>query len=190
MNGNQRMSPLTAFFIGLFGVGAVGIGAASAVVLFAMGIVNDKAGTLLEFADDTVAGLPKLLDSLPSAVEELLDDRRAPEYASQIEVDVSFVVDSRYGSIRPAVTIVNSGEEAVSLLALRVVALDANGVPVDEWTEVAATPIALDNSWRGPLLGGATRHILMSNRRNGRGLTDTAGITGAIEIVDVRIWQQ
>jgi len=40
-------------------------------------------------------GLPELLNSLPPIVSDALSDRRAPEYASQLSIDVDFVPGGR-----------------------------------------------------------------------------------------------
>ena len=73
----SRMSPLTALVIGIFGLGAVSIGSATAIVLCGLGIADDKVRETLRFAERTIGstleGLPELIDSLPDAVEELLN---------------------------------------------------------------------------------------------------------------------
>ena len=60
MIGHNRMSPLTALFIGMFGVGAVGIASGAGVVLYAMRIIDTKASAIVGIAADTVQGLPDL----------------------------------------------------------------------------------------------------------------------------------
>lgn len=189
---HARMSPLTAFFIGVFGVGAVSIASVTAIVLYGLAIVDMKTTDALQFTEKTITTtlteLPKLLESLPEAIGDLLNDGRAPEYAAHLDVNVDFVVDQRSGSLRPVLTVVNQGEELVSLLSVRVAVLNKSGLPIRDWTEVIATPIAIDHDWRGPLMPGATRHVVLSSC--GRGVTaDQAGeITGAVEISDIRIW--
>ena len=49
MNARARMSPFTAFFIGLFGIGAVGIVSGTTIVLFGMSIIESKASDVLGF---------------------------------------------------------------------------------------------------------------------------------------------
>ena len=185
----QRMSPLTAFFLGLFGVGAVAIGSIAVVSLYTLRIIDSNVGAVFRLASDTVDGLPGLLRELPPALGDLLRDRRDPRYASHIKVDVRFAADEIRGGLRPVMTVTNNGEEVVSLLAVRVVGLDAEGRPAGEWTEVIATPLAFDNDWRGPLLPGETRHVLLS--RTHRFVNDPAGtdLSPAVEIADVRIWR-
>ena len=194
MTGHTRMSPLTALFIGIFGVGAVGIASGTMVVLYGMRIIDTKANEVLGFADNTISktidGLPALFDSLPRAVEELLSDRRAPEYAANLDVTADFVVDERSKGRRPVLTITNKGSEVVSFLAVRVAALNSRRLPIREWTEVVATPIALeDGDWRGPLFPGDTRYAVVSSSWRTVPADRAEQVITAVEISDIRIWQ-
>lgn len=194
MTGQTRMSPLTALFIGLFGVGAVGIASGTLVVLYGMRIIDTRAGEVLGFADNTISqtldGLPALLDSLPKAVQELLGDRSAPEYVANLDVDVDFVVDERSKGLRPVLTITNNGSEVVSFLAVRVAALNSRRLPIREWTEVVATPIALeDGDWRGKLYPGSTRYAVVSSGCRTVPADRTEQVIGVVEISDIRVWQ-
>ena len=188
MNVQKRMSPFTALFIGIFGVGAMAIAGASCIVLLGMRIADNRITDVLHLADDTIEGLPELINSLPPAIGDVLNDRRAPEYAADLDVDVAFAVDES-GRLRPVMTIKNNGSEVVSMLAVRVAALLDNGMPVREWTEVVATPIAIENEWRGPLMPNATRHVVLS-RCYGHAGKILGNLTPAHEISEVRVWQQ
>lgn len=119
----------------------------------------------------------------------LLNDRRAPEYIENIEVDVAFRRDDRIGGLRPVMTIVNRGSEVVSLLAIRVAAMDADRIPLQEWTEIVATPLAIEGEWRGPLMPGATRNVVLSRCLRSIDPADASSVTGAVEIADVRLWK-
>ena len=187
MNNPTRMSPLTALFLGVFGVGAVGITAGTAVLLYTLKIVDKKASALIGFAENTVTSLPDLLESLPPAIGDVLSDRRAPDYVDKIEVSVRFAPTESGDALRPVVTVVNKGNEIVTMLAVRVAALDVNGIPVRDWTEVVATPIAIDDDWRGVLMPGATRHVVLHGSR----ALDPAKLstfTGAVELSEIRVW--
>ena len=48
----------------------------------------------------------------------------------------------------------NTGDETVSMVAVRVAVLNEDGVPACEWTEVVATPSAVEGPWREPILSG------------------------------------
>ncbi len=188
MNTQTRMSPLTALFLGIFGVASVAITAAGATVLYGLRILDNKSSAIISFAGETIDGLPELLAALPPALGDVLNDRRAPEYASSLDVGVRFVSDPETGSVRPVITVENKGDEVVSMLAVRVAAMDRDGVPVRDWTAVVATPIAIDDDWRGPLMPGATRHVVLRRWKSLR-LDSSDVVAGAIEISDVRVWE-
>ena len=188
MNSPTRMSPITALFLGIFGVGGVGIAAGAAVLLYSLRILDSKTTALIGLAEHTVASLPDLIDSLPPAIGDILNDRRAPDYAPNLDVNVRFVANEPSEGLRPVVTITNKGTEVVSMLAVRVAALDARKVPVREWTEVVATPIAADDNWRGPLMPGAIRHVVLSNWRHGPA-DKIDSLTAASEISELRVWE-
>lgn len=194
MMAQNRMSPLTALFLGIFGVGAVAIGSSATVVLYALRIVDTKADAILAFTGQTVEGIPEFAQRLPELIESLpqladtLVGSRTPGYVPNIEVVVKFVQDKRSGGFRPVLTITNHGEEMVSMLTVRIAALTADGAPVREWTEVVATPIALDRDMRGPLFAGETRYVVVSTRRTVLA-EDRPGITGDVEISELRLWQ-
>lgn len=173
-------------------MGAVGIASGTSVVLYGMHVLDKNATEAIGFVDNTLGGtlegLPALIESLPESIAELLDDRRAPEYAANIEVSLNFVPDERNDGLRPVMTIVNKGDEVVSLLAVRVAALNKSMLPLRDWTEVVATPLAIDHDWRGPLMPGNTRHVRLSCCRS-LSEADIEDITGAWEIADIRVWQ-
>jgi hypothetical protein len=85
------------------------------------------------------------------------------------------------------VTIKNKGNELVSLLTVRVAALDARGRALHEWTTTAATPIGFEHEWRGPLMPGSTRHVVLDNGCFHRNELEGAE-TLVVEIADVRVW--
>jgi hypothetical protein len=185
MTNPTRMSPMTALFLGLFGVGGVGIAAGTCVILYSLRILDRKAEAVLEFAEQTVNSLPELVSTLPPALD-VLAGRRAPDYAGKVDVVVRFTPNEKGDGVRPVLTILNKGSEVVSMLAVRVVALDAKSVPVREWTEVVATPLAIDDDWRGILMPGAPRHVVLSASR---AFTAEQGMTGVVEISELRVWQ-
>jgi hypothetical protein len=192
MTTKQRMSPLTAFFIGLFGLGTVAIIALGLIVLYGMVIADTQIDSVLdttsEMVSDTVEGLPALIDALPPIVTDPLSDRRAPEYAEKLVAEVNWIPISDGQYFRPAVTVTNKGDEMVTLLSLRVAALDGDKRPLADWTEVVATPFTIeDENWRGPLMPGQTRHALLYGRYKLKPTTAEKTVP-AIEITDVRVW--
>ncbi|MGD2109236.1 MAG: hypothetical protein PVI86_07575 [Phycisphaerae bacterium] len=192
MTHQARMSPLTALFLGIFGVAGVGIVSAAAVLLYAMTIVNTRAADVLGLADSTVIktldSLPDLMESLPDALGDALSHERVPDYASDIDVSVNFVKDDHGRGVRPVLTIVNEGARTVSMLAVRVAALDRNGLPIREWTEVVATPVAVCDDWRGVLMPGEKRYVVLNSAWRGIPEDQADQISGAAEISELRLW--
>ena len=188
MNEKARMSPWTALFIGLSMFGVVVIVAGTVLAMCGMQIVDDKASAIIRFADGVIDELPELIDSLPPAVERLAG-RRAPEYVKELSVAVNFVSGCRSGDLCPTVTVTNNGDEVVSLLGIRVAALNSSNVPIRDWTHVVATPLVFDDcSWPGPLLPGQPRHMVLSHWR-GLPAEKASQITGVFEISELRIWE-
>jgi hypothetical protein len=185
MTQNTRMSPLTAFFLGLFGVGAVAIGCVTAVALRGLSMVDSKTSSLINLVDGTVDGLPELLASLPPALGDVLNDRRAPEYAANVDVQLDFLPAD--DGIRPVLTVSNKGTEVISMLAIRVAALSDRKLPLSDWTHVVATPVAIDDDWPGPLYPGNKRHLVLHRTRTVPA-TMADSLEGAVEIADVRVW--
>ena len=197
--GNQsRMSPLTALFLGISAVLVTCIAAATGVALFGLSIVDHKADQVFGVADLTVEGIPKIIDSLtegmpdllkslPPVIADAVHDVRAPEYAANLEIIADLRPAGHDGRLRPVLTITNQGDKLVTLLCVRAAALDESGTPWYEWTEVVATPLAFDNCWRGPLMPGSTRHVVMSGYRSIR-REGASNLRTVCEISDVRVW--
>jgi len=181
------MSPWTALFLGMFGLGGVVLVTGTTVVLYGMRIAEKNIADVFGLAEHTVANLPEFIESLPPSIQDLLNDRRAPEYQDQIDVQVRLVGESEGRRVFPALTITNNGDKVVSLLTVRVAALDAEGTPVQEWTELVATPIGVEDELRGPLMPNATRYVRLQRCRFSSGYP-IEKLTGVGEISDVRIW--
>lgn len=183
----SRMSPFTAMFLAAGLVVVAAIGAGTAVTMYGISVVDQKASGILALAHDTVQGLPEFIEKLPPALADLLHDRRAPEYASRIETKVVLAEDSASGLLVPSVEIINRGTEVVSVLGLRVNLLNREGAPLYEWSELAAAPVSFEEL-RGPLMPGSTRYIVLSPHR---GLTreQRDELRTAVEICDIRVWR-
>lgn len=183
MHTRHRMSPLTALFLGATAVIVAAITSGSVILLYAMHMGDRWGGDIIALAHKGVENLPDMIEALPPTIGDVLDDRRAPDYVDQLGVQVRLVSDETGAGVHPVVSVENRGGQTVTLLALRVVALDDKGVPVGEWTEYAATPITIDRDWRGPILPSATRRFSLPKRC---GLDLDAKVT--YEITDVRVW--
>ncbi len=184
----RRMSPVTAFFLGIFGVIGILVVSGTMLATYAMYIVDSKTDGVIGFAKTTIEGLPDLVDSLPPALGELLNDHRDPEYASNIKIDVQMITDERTNTVRPVLSITNDGDEVVSMLAVRVALLNSNGVPVGDWTQIVATPIAIKDEWRGPLFPHATRHVVCSRYGGSRSVSANVDVRPEAEISELRVW--
>jgi hypothetical protein len=77
--------------------------------------------------------------------------------------------------------------EVVSLLSLRILILDAQNQPLCESQEWAATPLAADNGWRGPIMPGARRHFVC-DRGCGYNRNSTSDLNTEVEITELRVW--
>jgi hypothetical protein len=183
------MSPITAFFIGIFGVGAVGVASVTTVVLYGLSIVKNNAEVITSIAEETIKDLPDLIERAPALVDAI-GGRRVPGYAEKVDIELNFVLDKRSGSVRPVMSITNTGNEVVTMLAVRVAALGKENIPLHEWTEVVATPLSIDDHWRGPLYPGSTRYVRLSGRWRGLPADMVDKITGAVEISDIRLWEE
>ena len=189
LNNPQRMSPLTALFFGIFGVGAIGVASVTTVVLYGMSIVKNNAEVITSIVEDTVKDLPDLIEKAPALVDAI-GGRRVPGYTENVDVQLNFVMDKRSGGLRPVMAITNNGDEVVTMLAVRVAALSEDNIPLGEWTEVVATPLSIDDNWRGPLYPGSTRYVRLSGRWRSIPADLAEGITGAVEIADIRLWEE
>jgi len=73
------------------------------------------------------------------------------------------------------------------MLAVRVAALNDQGLPVREWTELVATPIAIED-WRGPLFPNKTRYVVVQAGWRGFGMDRLVSFTGVAEVSEIRVW--
>jgi hypothetical protein len=141
------------------------------------GVLRAGTGVLANLPET----LPQLRQNLPAALADALSDVRAPDYRPKIEIESRLI---RVGErARLAVTLTNTGEETVSLLAARVNLLNDAGEPVAEISTYFATPIMIEDEWRGPLLPGSTRHCVLPLWR------DLACARAEVEISDLRLWR-
>ncbi len=189
---HKKRSFLSTLAWGISGVLMTVLVCATTVALYAMNIVDRKTDTLTGFVRETIRTLPDLIDALPPAMADVLEDRRMPGYVDSIEVTAKLIGSERPGRhgywIRPVIEVQNHGDEMVSLLSMHVVVLNEDGDPVDEMNEWAATPFAADDCWRGPLLPGATRRIVAGHVYL-RDAESADHLRVEVEITDLRVWK-
>lgn len=177
----KRMSFLAALAIGLTAIVVTAIVSASGIAVYGLWVVDKKSDSLIGLVEQAVKGLPELQKALPPALADAIDDERRPGYLKDLEVSVRSA-SPRTGRGRAVVTVTNHGDEVVSLLSMRIVGLDEEGDPIEERNTWAATPLQIEDEWRGPLLPHETRRFPV--RWWGRG--EVVELTH--EITDIRVW--
>ena len=158
------------------------------VIVYSLHFAGNQSEKLVCLVEDAVRALPELQESLPPVLADVLDDRRQPDYREELEItaDATFVPD-RHGRVLTAVQVANNGGEVVSLLSLRVIVLNENNEIVAESNEWAATPIAADDEWRGPLMPGSHRRFTASSYGRSS-LSSVSDLRTEVEVTDIRIW--
>jgi len=184
----RKHSFLASTASGLSAIVITVIVSATVVLLYAVHLASDKSERVIALAQSAVHGLPEFQQSLPPALADMLDDRRQPDYAGQLAITARVTAQpGSNGRTRTAVEIVNNGNQVVSLLSLRVVLLDEHDELLCESQEWAATPVAVENDWRGPLMPGSRRRFVCS-RSCPYDVGPLDVIKPEIEITELRIW--
>lgn len=180
---NKRMSFLSVLVVCVTTIIITAIVSTAGVGVYGLRIVDRKSDGLVSFLGQVTDHLPELRDALPPALQDAMDDERCPEYRDKLRVAVTLTdEDDRPHWRRACVEIENKGDETVSLLTLRIVALDKDGNPVAERQTWAASPLQLNGDWRGPLLPHQTRRFSM------RGFDVDDADSVSHEITDIRVW--
>ncbi len=183
-----RNTAAAMFFKGLFLTATVSVIMTACVVLYGMKIINGQAGQILDLAQGAVEDLPEFLQDMPPIVSDVFKDRRSPDYLANLNVTGQMAASSNPGRVYPVVTIVNDGDEMVTLLSVRLSALNAEGTPIYEWNEVVATPFATgEDEFPGPMLPGAERKIIL-DRYLKLAKTPASELSAKVEITDIRVW--
>ncbi len=158
------------------------------VALYAVHLASEKSERVIALAQSAVRGLPEFTKSLPPALSDMLDDRREPQYCNELAISAKVLPPtSPRGGVRTAIEITNNGEAVVSLLSLRVTLHDDKDQLLCESLEWAATPMAADGGWRGPILPGSRRQFVC--HAGCMWDADPADIVNAqIEITELRVW--
>ncbi len=184
----KRHTFLSALAMGLSAVIIAFIVSCTVVIIYGMNFAGEKSEEVVSLVEEAIRGLPKLQESLPPVLADILDDRRQPDYRTQIEISASTtLLPADKGTVKTTIEIVNNGSEVVSLLSLRVVVLTSRNEIITESNEWAATPIAADHDdWRGPLMPGSRRYFVTS--RGGLPVFSADELRTEVEITDIRIW--
>ena len=180
---------LSSVAMGLSAIAITIIISCTVLVIYGIHFAGDRSEKLVSLVGDAVGGLPDLRQALPPALADVLDDRREPQYAGELDISAATALTAdQHRSVRTKIEVVNEGSEIVSLLCLRIVVFGPNGEILSESNEWAATPIAADHDWRGPLMPGSRRYFISSRRALGVLLGDE--LKTEVEITDLRVWNR
>lgn len=174
---------LSSVAMGLSAVAITIIISCTVMVIYGIHFVGDRPEKLVSLLKQ----LPDLRQALPPALADVLDDRRRPDYAAELDISAktTFIPDQQR-MLRTRIEVVNKGSEIVSLLCLRIVVFGSNGEILSESNELAATPIAADLPWRGLLMPGSHRYFVSRNRALPAFFADD--LKTEVEITDLRVW--
>jgi len=180
---------LSSVAMGLSAIAITIIISCTVVVIYGIHFAGDRSEKLVSLVGDAIGGLPELRQALPPALADVLDDRRQPGYAGELEISAATALTpDQHRTVRTKIEVVNEGSEIVSLLCLRIVVFGSNGEILSESNEWAATPIAADHDWRGPLMPGSHRYFVSSRRALGVFLGDQ--LRTEVEVTDLRVWNR
>ncbi len=183
----KRHTFLSALAMGLSAIIIAFIVSCTVVIIYGMNFAGDKSEEVVALAEQAIRGLPKLQESLPPVLADMLDDHRQPDYATQLDITASTILlPADKGTVKTTIEVINNGKEVVSLLSMRVVVLTSQNEIITESNEWGATPIAADHDWRGPLMPGSKRYFVTSHKALPVFSADE--LKTEVEITDIRIW--
>jgi hypothetical protein len=160
----------------------------TAVLLYTVHLASDKSDRVITLAQSAIKGLPDFTHALPPALADMLDDQRRPDYCKELAISAKATTQpDSHGRVRTTIEVINKGKEVVSLLSLRILILDAQNQPLCESQEWAATPLAADNGWRGPIMPGA-RRLFVCDRGCRYDASRTSDLNTEVEITELRVW--
>ena len=179
---------LSALAMGLSALGIAFVVSCTVVIIYGMHFAGQRSEEIVSLVEKAVKGLPDLQESLPPVLADFLNDRRQPDYGTQLEISAkTILLPDQKGMVRTTVEVANNGKEIVSLLSLRVVVLTDHNEILTESNEWAATPIAAgDDDWRGPLMPGNRRYF--TSDHSGRPVFSLSDLKTEVEITDIRVW--
>lgn len=187
---NHQRSFLSTLALGLCSIVIALIVGATLLGLYGIRLVDHKSEQVLGTVDQLVTGLPELQEKLPPLIGDLFQDERRIDYLDHIEIESRLVRGVRRDQpgLRSQIEVKNTGDEMVTLLTLHLSAFDEDGELIEEWNEWVATPVALENELRGPLLPGSTRTVRTGHLRfRERVILDAIRVH--VEVTDVRVWR-
>jgi hypothetical protein len=185
---HKRLSFFSVLALSLATITVVLIISAAGITVYGLRLLDKKTDGLIGLFKETAKAVPELCQSLPPALADAIEDERRPDYINSLSINVHLLKegdDRRFGHrCRAAVEVENRGDETVTLLAMRIVALDEDGDPVMEHPAWAATPLQVEGEWRGPLLPHGTRRFSVWCH----GSEPVAKLT--YEVTELRVWRK
>ena len=181
---------LSSLAMGLSAVVITIVVSCTVLIIYGIHFAGERSDKLVSIVGNAIEGLPDLQKALPPALADVLDDRRDPSYVDKLEISaVTALTPDQHRTIRTRIEVVNKGDEIVSLLSLRIVVFGQDGRILSESNEWAATPIAADHEWRGPLMPGSHRYLVSHCYRS---LPVFLGdeLRTEVEVTDLRIWNR
>jgi len=186
----RRHTFLSSLAMGLCGIVITLLVSGTVVALYVAHLAGEKSDQVLSLAQGAIHGLPEFAKSLPPALSDMLNDRREPRYVHELSVSAQAVSEpDEHGRIRTEIEVVNNGNAVVSLLSLRITLLDEKERLLCESQEWAATPVAADGGWRGPILPGSKRRFVSYTGRPWAA-RHAETLDAQIEITELRVWNE
>lgn len=176
----------SSLVLGFCGTFCIVIICATCVAIYGVKVVNDRVDSLIEMSPAAIAALANWQQALPPAVNDALHDRRMPEYRDNVHVTATLVRDWKTERLVPIVEVSNEGDQVVSLMSLRLQIEDDENLPVQEFTVYAATPLAIESDWRGPLLPGSKRRFKAPQIH----ASSVGELSVCWEISELRVWSR
>ena len=185
----KRHTFLSSLAMGLSAIVITIVISCTVLIIYGIHFAGDRSDRLISLVGDTIEDLPDLREALPPALADVLDDRRDPGYVDELDISaVTALTPDRHNAVRTRIEVENKGDEIVSLLSLRIVIFGQDGRILSESNEWAATPIAADDEWRGPLMPGSHRYFVSHSRALPVFLGDN--LRTEVEVTDVRVWNR
>lgn len=185
----RRHTFLSSVALGLSAVIVTLLISCTVVALYGVHLASHKSDQVLSLAQSAVRGLPEFTKSLPPALSDMLNDRRDPRYCDRLGISAQVVSEPDPHGVRTVIEITNNGDAVVSLLSLRITVLDDKEQLLCESQEWAATPVAADDGWRGPIMPGSKR-CFVSRARCQWGIDPAGALNAQVEISELRVWNE
>jgi hypothetical protein len=156
--------------------------------VYGMNLAGKNGEKLFSFARSFIEEIPEVRKSLPPIISDIIDDRREPEYSSELLITVQPAKSLKdQGKASAVIQVANKGNGVVSLLSMRIVLLDNSDNILGEFNEWIVTPFAVEEDWPGPLMPNSNR-FFSSKGKTSVPYSDPSLLKAEYEVTDIRIW--